>query len=260
MLSPQTPDHGEIQKDTVTELKLYISGLIRDQTANLRAAITELTGTIRAQNDRIEQLELRVEELEKQTSSQPDFSSLRNTISDLQAEIYERDQALLLNDIEIAGCPEEASENNTHIVIALAKKIGVDLDERDVVSAERAGPPRTTGRDGAPTRPRPIAVRFTRRATRDALLRAARVRRNVTTEGLPVSRPAQPLYVNERLTKHYRVLFQKARELSRSYKYKYIWTRDGKIFVRQEDGKARHRIRSDVDLERVFLKAGHLSS
>lgn len=96
------------------------------------------------------------------------------------------------------GCLVTTNVYNTHIVIAFAKKIGVNLDERDVVSAERAGPPRTTGRDGAPTRPRPIAVRFTRRATRDALLRAARVRCNVTTEGLPVSRPAQPLYVNER--------------------------------------------------------------
>ncbi|KAL0893373.1 hypothetical protein ABMA27_014960 [Loxostege sticticalis] len=259
MLNPEPSTSGALgdymhdRYDMVTELKLYMNELIRDQTDSLHTAISELRDTIKAQNNRIQQLETRVQELENQKNQHPDVSSLRNTISDLQAEIHDRDQELLLNDIEITGFPEEANENSTHIVIALAKKIGFDLDEKDVVCAERAGPPRPPAQDGSAARPRPLAVRLTRRATRDALLRAARVRRRVTTEGLPVSGPVQPFYVNERLTRHHRQIFQKARELSRVYKFKYVWTREGKIFVRKEDGKPRHRLRSEIDLERVFL-------
>lgn len=244
------------ENDSMTELKLYMSELIQSQTDSLRAAINALTDTIRLQNSRIEKLEARVEELENSRKLHPDISSLKSTITDLQAEIHERDQTLLLNDVEIAGYPEEASENCTHIVIALAKKIGLNLDEKDVVSADRAGPLRPSGEGGTPARPRPMAVRLTRRATRDALLQAARVRRTITTEGLPLPGPSRPIYVNERLTKHHRQLFQKARELARSHKFKYVWTREGKIFVRQEDGKARYRLRSEVDLKKVFGELG----
>ncbi|XP_028166865.1 uncharacterized protein LOC114357452 [Ostrinia furnacalis] len=250
--SPETSTQNTKQDDMVTELKQYMNGLICSQVDSLRAAITELTDTIRTQNSRIEKLEARVYELENRSNEHPNITSFEKTIAGLQAEIHDRDQALLLNDVEIAGCPETPNENCTHIVITLAKKIGVDIDEKDVVSAERAGPPRPAAQGGGPTRPRPLAVRLTRRATRDALLRAARVRRNVTTEGLPGASSAHLCYINERLTKHNRQLFQKARERSRACKFKYVWTREGNVFVRQEDGKPRHRLRSEEDLERVF--------
>jgi hypothetical protein len=199
-----------------------MSGLIQTQTDSLRAAITALTDTIKLQNSRIEQLNARVEVLENETMSHPDISVLESTITDLRVEIQDRDQTLLLNDMEIAGYPEETGENGTHIIIALAKKIGVNLDEKDVVSAERAGAPRSTIQGSSHSRPRPLAIRLTRRATRDALIQAVRVRRNITTESLPITGPARPIYVNERLTKHYRQLFLMARDLARSHKFKYV--------------------------------------
>ncbi|XP_063821186.1 uncharacterized protein LOC135071323 [Ostrinia nubilalis] len=252
--SPETQTHhvNTLQNDTVADLKEYFSKLIHSQTESLRSTISELTDTIKKQNNRIEQLESRVHELESGRNDISAITSLEKRIEDLQTEIGDRDQALLSNDVEISGCPEQAGENSTHIVIALARKIGVELDEKDLVAVERAGPPRLAPRDGAPARPRPLAVRLTRRATRDALLRAARVRRAVTTEGLSLAGPPRPFYINERLTKHHRQLFQKARELARNHNFKYVWTREGCIFTRQAEGKPRHRLRSDADLSRVF--------
>ena len=68
--------------------------------------------------------------------------------------------------------------------------------------------------------------------------------------GLPG--PACAIFVNERLTRHRRQLFHKTREAANRLNWKYVWTRDGKIFARQEHGKARHRLRSESDLSRVF--------
>lgn len=48
------------------------------------------------------------------------------------------------------------------------------------------------------------------------------------------------------------LLFQKARALARDWGYKYVWIREGKIFVRQEQGKLRHQIRTETDLTKVF--------
>lgn len=248
-------DHSP-EKVILSELKLYMRDLIQSQTDSIRESISDLFNAIQAQNTRIERLEVRVHELEskKEEKHPQDLSVLENQIIQLQAEIADRDQALLSNDVEIAGCPEITTENCTHLVLAIAKKVGVELDEKDIVSAERAGPPRPAREGGAPARPRPVAVRLTRREPRDALLRAARVRRNLNTEGLQLPGPATSIFVNERLGKHNRRVFQEARELARELLFKFVWTRDGKIFVRQDHGMARHRLRSDTDLLRVFGK------
>lgn len=238
----------------IEDLKKYMTDLIHQQMDGLREAITSLTRTIQAQNTRIDKLEARVENLEKtQNETQcQDVTVLENALQQLRADIAEKDQALLTNDIEIAGCTEVANENCVHIVLNVAKKIGVEIDERDVINAERVGPPLQADKSGANPRTRPLVVRLARRATRDRLLQAARTRRNLTTEGLQLPSPPRALYLNERLTTHYRHLLQKARELARNMQYKYVWTRDGKIFVRQEQGKPRHRLRNGEDLQKVF--------
>ncbi|KAJ2948401.1 hypothetical protein O0L34_g7639 [Tuta absoluta] len=207
----------------------------------------------------MEQLEARVSALENKPTTDEqlvcDVKTLENTISHLQAELCDRDQALLFNDLEISGCPESTNENCTHLTITIAKQIGVELDERDIVSAEHAGPPRVPAPGGAPARPRPLAVRLARRAPRDNMLRAARVRRGLDTTGLHLPGPATPLYINERMTKHNRQLFQTARKLAEECNFKFVWTHDGKVFVRQEQGTPRHRIRTEEDLLRVFRNA-----
>lgn len=197
-----------------------------------------------------------LEEQDLKEKQKHDTTDLENRLLQLQAESNNRDQATLCNDVEIAGCPEVANENCTHLILTIAKKLGVELDERDVVSVERAGPPRVatvSGETGAQPRPRALAVRLARRTLRDALLRAARVRRALTTEGLH-SGPAKQLYVNERLTKHNRVLFQKARRLALDQNFKFVWTREGKIFARKQEGSPRHQLRFEEDLWRVFEK------
>lgn len=110
--------------------------------------------------------------------------------------------------------------------------------------------------------PRPIVVRLTRRALRDELLRAARVRRGATTEGTGLPGIPRRFFINERLTKANRHLFRRTRELAEKHKWRYAWTKDGRIFVRQYQGadSSRHRIKNDQDLIRVFGPAAVGSS
>ncbi|VVC98010.1 unnamed protein product [Leptidea sinapis] len=232
------------------ELKLHMSELFNSQMTGIKDAIINLTETIKAQNSRIQQLEDRVSQLEKST----DLSVLENKIQKLSIKIVEKEQTLLANDIEFSGCPEVQNESAMHIIKTIAHKIGISINEKDIVNVERVGPRRPEEKD-KPYRPRPLIVRLTRRETRDALLTAARVRRGFNTEGLQLPGPTRSLYINERLSGHNRYLFQKARLLASELKFKYVWTRDGKIYVRQEQGKERSRIREESDLFQVFGKS-----
>ncbi|CAG4948869.1 unnamed protein product [Colias eurytheme] len=102
-----------------------------------------------------------------------------DTVETLKIQINECEQAQLLNDLEISGVSESASENPSHLIMTLSQKLGINVDERDIMSAHRAGGrrDRTSHADGqgatpASARPRPLVVRYVRSSLRDELLKA----------------------------------------------------------------------------------------
>lgn len=230
---------------------------VRVEMQEFRRSITSLTSAVGACNSRIDELTNRVELLENSPSNREltDICQLKKTINGLKLELNDRDQEVLSNDLEIAGIPQEQNENPTHLILGVALKLGVTLEERDIVSAERVGGATRrrdeSNRTGSP-RSGPIVVRLARHAQREELLSAARVRRNTTSAGLGLTSPECRLYVNERLTRLNRHIFYQARNESQRANFKYVWTRDGKIFTRKEYGAERHRLRSEEDITKFF--------
>ncbi|KAL4718424.1 hypothetical protein ACJJTC_012453 [Scirpophaga incertulas] len=204
----------------------------RRQVQTFDGKLSGLVTQVEMCTNELRELKSRVEKLENRTEasvqSQSAHIALEGTIEALKSELNERDQELLLNDVEFTCIPEHKGEGLQHIVMTLSSKIGVQLGPEDVVCATRVGRPPEVGLGGAAAKPRPIVVRLVRRALRDDLLRAARVRRAITTDG--------------------------AREAGRRLGWRFVWTRDGKIFARQHPGldASRHRIRTQADLERIF--------
>lgn len=261
-----------MQSSLTTELKRVseeIKGLCSDMR-DVRVEIAEFRSTLKENQDRMTSIENRltaIENSEGSDSSSSSFTKLEDKIRDLKTELQNRDQISLLNDLEIAGIPEAQGENPIHIVSLLATQMGLSLDERDIVFAERTGAPTSllasTNPESAPATastaaaaaakpPRRIVIRFTRRTTRDNYLQAARVRRGITSNNVLPTGPTNRVYVNERLTKINRQLFAKGREACRRKQWKYCWTRDGQIFVRKEHGAPYFRITSNEDFDRVF--------
>ncbi|KAL0883332.1 hypothetical protein ABMA27_016739 [Loxostege sticticalis] len=241
----------------------------REDLRALRGEMRELTGLVRRCEGRVDVVEERLETLEKEASvnsvavgaridavearveaaerrraeaGPDDAEGLRRTVEELKLELNEREQEALLADLEIGQLPEQKGENVLHAVAVLATRLGVPLEERDLVFAERVGaPPAEAG-----GRARRVVVRLARRHLRDELLRAARVRRGVTAEG------GGRVFVNERLTRSNRQLFHRVREECRRLQWRYSWTRRGRIFARKSDGAQVVQFRSLGDIERVF--------
>lgn len=245
----------------ITEMRLFRQELTatRIQMSTLNETMSKLTSRMGACESRVNKLDERMEALERRINGgheeRPVDSSLLAAVEQLKSELNERDQELLMNDIEISCITEQKGENLSHNVITLANKLGVSIGEQDIVSATRVGrPPETPEPSASATRPRLIVVRLARRAVRDQLLQAARVRRGATTEGTGLPGPSRRFYVNERLTRTNRLLFRRAREIAGRLNWRYVWTRDGRVFARQHQGgdAPRHRLRTEEDLGRVF--------
>lgn len=208
-------------------------------------------------NKRMDGMESRIAALEEGSSGSLSISEqnkdLLDTVSHLKYEFNDREQELFLTDVEIACIPEKQGENLTHLVRLIADKLDVKLDDRDIVSVERSGPLRARMEGEGPPRPRPLVARLARRALRDQLLRSARIRRGADTTGFELPGPPRRFYVNERLTRYNRQLFFAARQEGKRLGWKYVWTRDGRIYARQRPDSALHRIRTQTDINKVFI-------
>lgn len=237
---------------------------IREQLTNIlnemsffRQEILNINRNLGELNNRVGDVEKRVATLEQKasdTNSVSEASKMEETITELKSQLNDRDQALFLTDIEISGVEEVKGENPLNIVSLIASKIGVSLEERDVVSVMRTGV-RHTRDDASGTvnlRSRPLVVRLARRVIRDQLIKEARVRRGADTAGLNVGTVPRKFYINERLTRTNKQLFYKVREEGRRKGWRYIWTRDGCVYVRRESDTPRFRIRSDADISKIF--------
>lgn len=255
---PQPNSVEQVPSELISNLKKLSEELysVRKELQLFREDMSELRSSLNRCTERMDSLEGRVavlEQVEGNNSPSSDMSIL-DVITELKQELNERDQELLSNDVEINNLPESVGENPMHLASQIAIKLGISIDERDIVSAARAGAYRgsVTGADMVERRPRPLVLRLARRHLRDELLRSARVRRGVTTEGMGTPTNPQRFYVNERLTKYKRQLFRKAREAARRTGWRFVWTRHGTILARKEHGNPCCVIRTEVDIQRCF--------
>ncbi|KAI5630931.1 hypothetical protein NE865_16355 [Phthorimaea operculella] len=263
-----------VREDITHTFKNTIEQLINQQVSALAdrilSRIEDVVHTVENLNIRIDGIEDRVASIEHQLAeglTGSDNDQKQNTlIENLKSELNDRDQELLQNDLEISGIPEVAGENPINIVSLVGSKLGVNILPSDIVSAARVGARRdyaaaaagaaagggAGNNEGARTPIRQIAVRLVRRAQRDALLQAARVRRTIDTSGFDLPGEPRRFYVNERLTRINRQLFWRAREEKQRLKWKFAWTRDGVILVRKDQESSVIRIRTEKDIARVF--------
>ncbi|XP_045455251.1 uncharacterized protein LOC123668162 [Melitaea cinxia] len=258
--SPDTDIFLEAADNTVSslaqEMRLLRAelGSVAKTMSSFKEELARLNTVVGSLTKKFEDIEVRLNVLEASNgdrSSVTNDQQLSDLVAQLRAELNDREQEGLQNDIEIAGLEEKNGENPTHLVLSLATKLGYELEERDVVSAERVGSRRVYAVSSEHPRSRPIVVRLARRAVRDAMIRAARVRRGTDSAGVTEGEP-RSVYVNERLTPTNRNLFFKTREECRRAGWKHVWTRNGRIFTRKSDVTEIRRVRAISDLNKIF--------
>lgn len=244
-------------KTDCTELTLTMTQfqkVISDLTANMQT----LTNSMAACQAEISSFRSEMAAMKKNMHRLEGFETevkqLRGEVTELRHEIARRDRIQLLNDVEIMGVTEHKGENVNHIVAVVADKLGVNLDERDVVHASRVGRYRIEETDA---RPRPIVLSFSRRAPRDQLLRAARVRRHLSTDQIQVPGAPRAVYVNEHLSKNDRRLFALARAAKKEYGFKYVWKKNGQVLIRTSEGGPVININSEKDISTLCVRKGN---
>ncbi|CAG4978280.1 unnamed protein product [Parnassius apollo] len=252
--SPSSCSGCDATSKMIEELRTEIVAM-RNEFVNFGTNFDRLYLAVSDLSKRVDGIENRVANLEKDECMEKykdENKKLSDTLERLKFELNDRDQEQLLTDVEISCIPEHKGENVTQLAMLIGEKLNVKMEEQDIVSIQRMSPLRGYIEEEGAVQPRPLAVRLARRTLRDRLLQSARVRRGADTTGFGLPGSPKKFYINEHLTRINRQLFFKARQMGSKSGWKYVWTRDGRIYARRDRNTEARRIRCEIDLVKFF--------
>ncbi|CAH2090203.1 unnamed protein product [Euphydryas editha] len=233
-------------KKQMNDVTSTIQKLTNDQVT-IQKDIRDLSSTVGVVTQRVDLISSEVNEL-------------RSLTCDLSEQLKVKDQLGRINNVEISGIPLSKNENLMNIIHNIATKISFNLLPTDIDFIHRvrrfntsinSKPPEChdAGRDSSPI-PN-IIVRFAQRRRKNEFLAAVRARRGMTTADAGLNGPAIPIFLNDHLAPHNKLLYKQVRLLARQKEYKYVWISDCKILLRKNDTSKVHLISCEADLIKI---------
>lgn len=236
-------------KQDIKASKESIERSLRNEIREVRNEQTQMLAKLENANKVIEELKTRLDnETAKSTKLCEDNDLLRSKCTalerrslELEKRVVDMEQYSRNTNLEIQGVTQEENENVFDIISQIGSAIEEPITEADIEKCHRV-PTRRPGKTN-------IIVQFKSRAKRDtALHKAKKVRLPNKDVGIDNT---GPIYVNEHLCPALKRLLGMAIKRKHEYKWKSVWSCNGKIFERQADGIDSVHISHKNDLERI---------
>lgn len=168
---------------------------------------------------------------------QTDRTRLNEEVKNLHTRLNSMEQHSRDCNIEIQCVPEHRSENLVTMVTQMAKIISCPLEDKDILYCSRVAKLNPQS-----SRPKSIIVRLPSPRVRDNFLAAyVKFNKSNSTEKLNSSHigiasdKKQSVYVQEHLSPSNKELHGKARMAAKEKGYKFVWIRNGRIFIRKNE-------------------------
>lgn len=217
----------------------------RDDRSELRTEIRGLQESMNFINAEFEELE---EARSEREALKKENEGLRerckeneSLIEQLQMRVVQCEQYSRRSNIEIRGLAQNENENVTELVGKIGDVIGEPIAANDVEACHRV-PTREEGKSN-------VIVQFRSRQKRDAVLAKARKSR-IRNRDFGIENETQ-VYLNEHLCPALKRLFSLAIAKKRECQWRFLWTRNGKIFARKTEQSPVVQIVSESDLCKI---------
>ena len=170
---------------------------------------------------------------------QAKFNALSEAVTRMKTDLYqvqcdldEVQQYLRRDCLEFVGIPSQKNDNPNKIVKEVCSSMGIELKQEEFSIVHRLP-------DSKNTKDRIIA-KFVRRDVKEQVYRSRKKLQGKSVKSLPSFKDAQPpksakIYINESLTGYRKKLFNRVYNYKKTNDYKYIWTQNGKIFLKEDD-------------------------
>lgn len=176
----------------------------------------------------------------------------------LEAENDKPNQQLNSCSITIVGLPCK-HDDIRDVVINTIKKIGVAIQYDDIVSIHeifRNSNTVSSNKHKSKSLPRDLlVVKFSTIDIKNNILFNMRKTKSLSTKDLdvilPQNHPEQRIFIMHRLTAFQSQLYREAKKIKTTFNYKYLWCKNGQIYLRKSADSDVHRIHSLNDIFRL---------
>ncbi|XP_045452745.1 uncharacterized protein LOC123661849 [Melitaea cinxia] len=246
---------SQIKKDLESVLKTDFDKLntsfseVKSEISCVRLEYQEIKKSMQSLKLKQEETIEKVEDLEKSVqfhkSLETRIKFLENEHKLLKIELnsnYQRDRLL---NLEVFGVIETRNENLPDLILSIAKHACVKIDSDDILEVNRITP-----KNNVQGRPRNIIVKMKSRLLKENIISGIR-KKHIMNQDLGIVGNTSRVYVNEHLTQFNKILFKKCREAANHKSYQYVWTKNGRIFVRRNDTSPVVQIKQEEDIARI---------
>lgn len=225
-------------KDTlIQDLQSSLKDMVRNEFRTMNKKILDLEESVKFMSDQHDSVR---KIFDSQTDTVQTLlnenSCLNNTVRDLTMRLQIMEQNSRSSNIEIQCVPEHKNENLLTIINHLSKTVAFEIKPEDIHHCTRVA--KANKQDG---RPRAIIVKLATPRIRDTLLASiikynkANPDNKINTTHIGMGDKKHPIYVMEHLSPTNKRLHAAARLKAKEKGYKFVWIRQGRIFVRKTE-------------------------
>lgn len=232
---------GEL-KDLIIKVQTTLECKMDKLLSKINSLDERVINIEKEQQEQVKSLDFVYGELETIKSN---YESLQADVLNIKSELPESDSKRVKDEsnfskmLEIKGIPETPKEDLQLLIQKLAICLTVECPAIDKIF-------RVGKKDGYKTGHRPILLKFVSTIERDNFL-AKKKRLSSDDLGFKLTLASQ-VYINEHLPSSVRKLLGMTAVKRKEQDYKYLWTRNGRIFVRKSQNSDKIEILSQEDL------------
>lgn len=206
---------------------------LQEDTNEIRKTLNKITADLRDKEEKIELIN-------------GDIANLKKENEELKEKVNILEQNNCVNWLELSGIPEVGKDENVFVTAQIVSAaLGFKLEEMMVDSCYRK-----KENVNKPAQSKTIVIKFIMNRHKQELVRCRKIKRDFSTQHLASTtmskfiKEHETIYVNDFLTAQNRVLYYKAKEFKKTNNVKFLWTRNGSIFLRKNETSAVVNIKS----------------
>lgn len=209
---------GELSK-----IREELSGL-----QNIKVSIEYLSGLFDSVKQELEEAKTEIANLKKENSN------LREIVATNNSTINQLEKESRSSNIELHCVPEYRSENLVKVVEQIGSIIKVPILEGHISKCTRIAKFNKNS-----SRPRSVLVKFGNQLLRDRFLAGvinynkSNTDNKLNTSHIGIAGDKSPIYISENLTAAAKEIHGATRIFAKEKGYRFVWTRNGKIFLRK---------------------------
>lgn len=228
---------AEVRSALRDELKILLPTLLAAELAPVRQHLQDLQESVQFMSNQYEDLRKSYDALlNEHRAIKEECVSLRKTTASLIERVNTIEQYSRDSNVEIQGVPENKSENVVELVKKMAAVVSYAIPSSGILNCTRVA---SINKDGK--RPRTIIVKMYSSRCRDEFLSAvtrynkSNTDKKLCSSLLGMSGESRPIFFSEHLSPTNKSLHAATRKKAKECDYKYVWVRNGRIFMRKDE-------------------------